>query len=154
VKTPTILTDAANGTLPDFSILLPSGDKVGTSQHNNTSMAAGDNWIGKAVNALMQGPEANSTVVFITYDDCGCFYDHVAPPSAQLGLRVPMVIVSPWARKGYTDSTPTSFIGMITFTEHLFGLPSLTAADANSYDYANSFDFTQSLTSARFKAST
>ncbi|HVT78495.1 MAG TPA: alkaline phosphatase family protein [Acidimicrobiales bacterium] len=154
VKTNTLLTDASNGKLPDLSIVLPNGPGGNTSQHNNASMAVGDNWIGQAVNALLQGPEANSTAVFITYDDCGCFYDHVPPPSAQLGLRVPMVIVSPWVKKGFTDSTPTSFIGMMTFTEHLFGLPALTSADANAYDYANSFDFTQSLTTAKFKPQT
>ena len=51
----------------------------------------------------MSGPEWNSTAIFITYDDCGCFYDEVSPP-AGLGIRVPMVIVSPYARPGFTDS--------------------------------------------------
>jgi phospholipase C len=151
VKTNAILTDAAAGSLPDFSIVLPSGPRGNTSQHNAASMAVGDNWIGEVVNALLAGPQAKSTAVFITYDDCGCFYDHVPPPTEQLGLRIPMVIVSPWAKKGYTDSTPTSFIAMMTFTEHLFGLPALTSADANSYDYANSFDFTQAQPTAKFR---
>ena len=154
VKTQTIVDDAKNGKLPALSILLPSGPNGNSSQHNNASMAVGDNWIGAAVDALLKGPDANSTAIFITYDDCGCFYDHVPPPSAQLGLRIPMVIVSPWVKAGFTDSTPVSFIGMMTFVEHLFGLPPLTAADQNSYDYANSFDFTQSVGASTFRAKT
>jgi phospholipase C len=153
-KPSTIVDDATAGTLPDLSILLPDGPGGNTSQHNNASMAFGDNWIGKSVDAILKGPQGNSTAIFITYDDCGCFYDHVAPPSPQLGLRVPMVIISPWAKPGYTDSTPTSFIGMITFVEHLFGLPPLTVADQNSYDYANSFDFSQSVGVANFRPQT
>ncbi len=142
-KTTQILKDAAAGTLPDVSIVLPSGTGGNTSQHNHTSMALGDNWIGQLVSGLQKSPEWGSTAVFITYDDCGCFYDHVVPPNPQWGLRLPMVIASPWVKPGSTDSTPTSFVGMITFIEHLFGLPALTAADGDSYDYSGSFDFTQ-----------
>lgn len=154
VPTPQILDDAKNGKLPDLSIVLPSGPNGNTSQHNQTSMAQGDNWIGQLVSALQKGPEWDSTAVFITYDDCGCFYDHVAPPTAQWGLRMPMVIVSPYARAGQTDSNPTSFVGMVTFVEHLFGLTPLTAADRDSYDYAGSFDFTQAPKPAAFAAAT
>lgn len=143
VKTKQILTDAAKGALPNLSIVLPSGLGGNTSQHNHTSMAIGDNWIGQLVAALQNSPDWGSTAVFITYDDCGCFYDHVAPPNSQWGLRLPMVIVSPYAKPAYTDSTPTTFVAMIAFVEHLFGLPALSEQDADSYDYANSFDFTQ-----------
>ncbi|MDQ1421611.1 MAG: hypothetical protein QOJ52_3573 [Acidimicrobiaceae bacterium] len=143
LKTTQILDDAAKGALPDLSIVLPGGPTGNTSQHNQTSMAVGDNWIGQLVAGLQRSPEWGSTAVFITYDDCGCFYDHVPPPVTQWGLRVPMVIVSPYARAGQTDSTPTTFVGMMTFLEHLFGLPAVTATDRDSYDYAGSFDFSQ-----------
>ena len=136
-----ILTDASAGTLPAFSVVLPEGATGGTSQHNGTSMIAGDNWIGQVVSAVMNGPEWDSTAIFITYDDCGCFYDHVAPP-AGLGIRNPMVIVSPWARPGYTDSTVASTASLLAFTEHTFGLAPLGTADANAYDYSAAFDFT------------
>ncbi len=103
-------------------------------------MISGDNWIGQVVNSIMSGPNWNSTAVFITYDDCGCFYDHVAPP-AGLGIHNPMVIVSPYARAGFTDSTVATTASMLAFTEHTFSLSPLGTPDANAYDYANAFDF-------------
>ncbi len=135
-----ILSDASNGALPAFSVLLPEGATAGTSQHNGNSMIAGDNWIGQVVSSLMNGPEWTSTAVLITYDDCGCFFDHVPPPSG-LGIRNPMVIVSPWVKPGYTDSTVASTASMLAFTEHTLGLEPLGAADATAYDYSNAFDF-------------
>jgi phospholipase C len=110
-------------------------------------MVAGDNWIGQVVTALEKGPEWNSTAIFITYDDCGCFYDHVPPPTnpdgTRQGIRVPMVIVSPYARAGFTDSTPASFASILRFTEQTFGLPALSKNDAGAYDFAASFDYAQ-----------
>jgi phospholipase C len=137
-----ILTDARSGSLANYSIALPEGPTGKTSQHNGTSMIAGDNWIGQMLTALENGPEWKSTVVFITYDDCGCFADHVPPP-AGLGIREPMVIVSPWVKPASTDSNPASFSSMLAFTEHLFALQPLYTTDASAYDYANSFDFSQ-----------
>jgi phospholipase C len=134
-----VLTDAAAGNLPSLAIVIPC---CGNSQHNGYSMLQGDNWIGQVVSAIMNGPEWGSTAIFVTYDDCGCFYDHVAPPGA-LGIRVPMVIVSPYARPGFTDSTDASFASLLAFTEHTFDLPPLAAADAAAYDYSASVDFTQ-----------
>ena len=137
-----IVSDATAGTLPSFSVLLPEGATGSTSQHNGTSMLAGDNWIGQVVSSIMNGPDWASTAVFITYDDCGCFYDHVAPP-AGLGIRNPVVIVSPYARPAYTDSTVATTASLLAFTEHTFGLSPLGAADGSAYDYSNAFDFTQ-----------
>jgi Phosphoesterase family len=79
------LTAAAAGTLPNLSIVTTTAKN---SQHNNYSMPRGDNWIGQAVQAVMNGPDWASTAIFITYDDCGCFYDHVTPPPG-MGIRVP-----------------------------------------------------------------
>jgi phospholipase C len=135
-----ILSDASAGTLPNLSFVIPC---CGNSQHNGgSSTLQGDNWIGQVVSALMHGPEWGSTAIFITYDDCGCFYDHVPPPQG-LGVRVPMVIVSPWAKPGYTDSNVASFASMLAFTEHTFGLADLGGSDVSAYDYADSFDFAQ-----------
>ncbi len=142
VPTDQVLADAAGGTLPGFSIVLPNSATGRTSQHNLTSMAVGDNWIGQVVSAIENGPDWSSTPIFITYDDCGCFYDHVAPPDG-LGIRVPMVIVSPYAKPGFTDSSTASFASMLAFTEHTFGVVPLTSVDANAYDFSGSFDFDQ-----------
>ncbi|MGA7987637.1 MAG: alkaline phosphatase family protein [Candidatus Dormiibacterota bacterium] len=137
-------TDAQNGTLPSFSILLPQGGDTGaTSQHNGTSMAVGDNWIGAAVSAVENGPDWSSTAIFITWDDCGCFYDHVPPPVSTERGRVPMIIVSPYAKPGFTDSTNATFASVLAYTEATFGLAPLGPNDAGAYDYSNAFDYQQ-----------
>ncbi len=153
VPTANVLNDAATGALPAYSVLTPSDSSkqanggVDTSQHNYKSMLAGDNWIGRVVSAIQNGPDAATTAIFITYDDCGCFYDHVRPPvnpdGTSQGPRMPMVIVSPYVKAGYTDSTPASLASILAFTEHTFALTPLSANDANAYDYSNSFDYTQ-----------
>jgi phospholipase C len=134
-----VLTDAANGNLPAVSFVTPSG---ANSQHNEDSMTQGDNWIGQVVSAIENSPDWASTAIFITWDDCGCFYDHVPPP-AGMGIRVPMVIVSPYAKAGYTDSNTASFASILAYIEHNFDLPSLGQADSASYDYSDSFDYSQ-----------
>jgi phospholipase C len=110
-------------------------------------MAAGDNWIGQAAAAVMNGPQWSSTALFITYDDCGCFYDQVRPginpDGTPQGPRTPLVIVSPYARAGYTDTTPATFAGILAFTEHTFGLAPLNANDRGAYDFRNAFNYAQ-----------
>lgn len=138
----TFAQDAAAGTLPAVSFVIPS-DAV--SQHNNQLMNAGDNWIGSNVAAVENGPDWSSTAIFITYDDCGCFYDHVSPntPTTGWGIRVPMVVVSPYAKQGFTDSNPTgSTYGVLSFIEHNWSLPSI-GNEGSYYDFSSSFDFTQ-----------
>ena len=144
VKPVRILGDADHARLPSYSVLLPVGPG-GTSQHNATSMVAGDNWIGRVVRHLERSPDWSSTAVFITYDDCGCFYDHVPPginpDGTAQGIRVPMVIVSPYARVGYTDSHRATFASILRFTEEALGLSALGANDRAAYDYSSSFNF-------------
>jgi phospholipase C len=131
---------AKQGSLANLSILLPTQE---TSQHNDASMQIGDNYIGTMLAAVENGPDWNSTAVFITYDDCGCFYDHVTPPDG-LGLRNPMVIVSPWVKPSYTDSvTAVQPYSMLAFVQHNFGLGSLSRGVDEAYDYSRSFDFSQ-----------
>ncbi len=139
VRQSRILSDARAGKLPNFSAVLPTWK---ASQHNGESMAAGDNWIGKVVGAIEHGPDWRSSAIFVTYDDCGCFYDHVPPP-AGLGIRTPMVIVSPWVKARKVDSHRASIASMLAFTERALGLPALTRRDAGAYAYRRAFDFTQ-----------
>ena len=133
-----VRVDAAAGTLPAYSVVTPT---TADSQHNRDAMSTGDNFIGSTVAAIQAGPDWSSTAIFITYDDCGCFYDHLNPLqyNASWGIRVPMVIVSPFAKLGYTDGAATSFAGTLAFVEHRFGLAALGTADATAYDYRNSF---------------
>jgi phospholipase C len=132
-------TEATQGTLPQISWLTPEVSGGNNSEHNEASMAFGDATLARQMNALIHGPDWSSTVVFITYDDCGCFYDHVAPN------RVPLVIVSPFAKSGYTDSTLGSFAGVDRFIEETFGLGCLwtdpsadKAGDCQAYDWSGS----------------
>jgi phospholipase C len=144
-----IVHDGTSGTLPSFSLLMPDGPRGSTSQHNLESMLQGDNWIGQVVSAIERGPDWSSTAIFITYDDCGCFYDHVPPPTGSgLGPRVPMLLVSPWARPGFTDNHVASFASILAFTEHVFGVAPLSNFDATAYDYITSFNFSH-LSSSR-----
>jgi phospholipase C len=145
-----VLTDAQNGTLPQVSFVTPTDTN---SQHNTQSMAVGDNWVGSVVNAIETGPDWSSTAIFLTWDDCGCFYDHVNPLQfdSEWGIRVPMIVVSPFAKQGYTDSTPATYASMLAYVEHSFGLPALHPCgdepgctdDADAYDFSNAFDYGQ-----------
>ena len=133
-----VITDGAGGGLPNFSIVAPPSQ---VSQHNNYSMTMGDDWLGQVMNAIQSGPDWATTTVFITYDDCGCFYDHVAPPSPGEGVRVPMVIVSPYVTPGTTDSQPATYASLLAYAEHVFGLAPLATADAAAYDYGSDFNY-------------
>jgi phospholipase C len=146
-------TDALAGALPAVSFVVPNN---AVSQHNNDYMTQGDNTIGADVSAIMRGPDWQSTAIFITYDDCGCFYDHVSPntPVTGWGIRVPMVIVSPFAKPGFTDSTPTSSTGgILAFIEHTFGLPAI-ANEGSLYDFSNSFTFSSGTTTTVSQSTT
>lgn len=140
-----VIKDAQAGTLPAFSIITPGNNDVFNSWHNGFSTTAGDNWLGKIAGAIMNGPEWNSTALFITFDDCGCFYDQVPPPVApsgqQEGPRLPLVIVSPFARHGFTDTTQTSYAGILAYAEQTFGLAPLGINDAQAYPFTNAFNY-------------
>ena len=92
--------------------MTPGGSTFADSGHNDMSMTACDNWIGSLVQSVENGPDWSSTAIFITFDDFGGFYDQVPPPvnpdGTQEGPRLPLIIVSPYARPGFTDNTETS----------------------------------------------
>ena len=134
-------SDALNGKLPAVSWLV-TGDE---SEHPPLSTCAGENWSVRQLNAVMNGPDWNSTVVFLTWDDFGGFYDHVPPPEigkSTLGPRVPLLIISPYARKGYISHTQYEFSSFLKFAEVRFGLRALTDRDSKAADMLDSFDFT------------
>ena len=145
-----LLADARKGKLPNFAIATPSAGKNGTvtgstSQHNGTSMLTGDNWIGEEVSAIQNGPDGPSTTIFIYYDDCGCFYDHVTPPEG-LGIRLPLVIVSPYAKKGFTDGNEATNSSILAYAESVLGVAPVDEQDALAYDFHEAFDYSQTPT--------
>jgi phospholipase C len=141
------IPDASNGNLPAFSVVTPGGADIGDSCHNGFSMTACDNWVGQLVSSVMNGPDWGSTAIFVTWDDCGCFYDQVPPGTnpdgTPQGPRVPVLMISPYAVPGYTDTTPTTFAGILAYTEKNFGLLPLSANDAAAYAYPNAFNYNQ-----------
>ena len=142
------VSDAAAGNLPNFSIITPGGAYTLDSEHNGVSMTAGDNWVGQIAHDVMTSPEWSSTALFITYDDCGCFYDQVPPglnpDGTAQGPRSPLVIVSPYARPGYTDTTHTTFAGILAYVEQTFKLAPLGPNDADAYPFTDAFNYSQS----------
>jgi len=141
VPTEQFVQDARNGDLPAVSWLVTS---AGQSEHPPASVCVGENWTVEQLNALMEGPEWGSTVVFLTWDDFGGFYDHVPPPVADnfgFGPRVPLLIISPWARRGYITHTTLEFSSVLKFIEERFELDPLTERDEDANDLFDSFDF-------------
>jgi phospholipase C len=141
------LKEAQAGALPSFSIITPGNDNVFNSWHNGFSTTAGDNWLGEIASAVMNGPEWKSTVLFVTWDDCGCFYDQVPPPrepdGQREGPRLPLLIVSPYARPGFTDTTATTYAGVLAYVEQTFGLAPLGINDARAYPFTRAFNYSQ-----------
>jgi phospholipase C len=137
------LTDARTGHLPAMSWLLPPRPD---SEHPPNSMCEGENWTVTVLNAVMQGPDWNSTAVFIAWDDFGGLYDHVPPPQVDefgLGPRVPLLIISPYAKPGYVSHTVYDHTSILKFVETRYGLPALTSRDAWANAMLDSFDFDQ-----------
>jgi phospholipase C len=111
---------AKNGTLPAVSWIAPNGKN---SEHPPALVSAGQAYVTSLINAIMQGSDWNSTAIFLAWDDWGGFYDHVAPPVVDqngYGLRVPGLVISPYAKKGYIDHQTLSFDAFVKFIEDDF----------------------------------
>jgi len=143
VPTAQFVDDATNGRLPAVSWLVVSEDR---SEHPPASVCVGENWTVQQLNAVMRGPDWKSTAVFLTWDDFGGFYDHVPPPQVDnfgFGPRVPLLIISPYARQGFISHTFYEFSSVLKFIEERFGLKPLTERDSEANDMLDSFDFDQ-----------
>ena len=114
------LADAARGTLPAVSWVTPD---FADSEHPHASIRAGQAWVTRLVDAVMRGPDWSSTAIFLAWDDWGGFYDHVVPPAVDAngyGLRVPGLVISPYARRGYVDHQILSQDAYLKFIEDDF----------------------------------
>jgi phospholipase C len=111
---------AKAGTLPAVSWIDPNGT---VSEHPPALVSAGQAYVTGLVNAIMQSPNWNSTAIFLSWDDWGGFYDHVTPPVVDAngyGLRVPGIVISPYAKQGYIDSQILSHDAYNKFIEDAF----------------------------------
>ena len=112
--------DAYHGHLPAVSWVIPSGDN---SEHAPARVSVGQDHVVRVINAIMSGADWNSTAIFLAWDDWGGFYDHVRPPMIDhqgYGLRVPGLVISPYARQGFVDHQVLSFDAYLKFIEDDF----------------------------------
>jgi phospholipase C len=143
VDTSQFYTDAANGTLPQVSWVIPSGE---VSEHPPSGVGKGMAYVTGLINAVMSGPQWNNTAIFVAWDDWGGFYDHVNPPRVDqygLGLRTPSLVISPYARQNFVDHKTYSFESWLKIVEERFAVTSMTARDNRANDMIDAFDFTQ-----------
>jgi len=106
--------------LPAVSWICPNGQ---VSEHPPARVSVGQAYVTKVVNAVMQSPDWNSTAIFLAWDDWGGFYDHVTPPVVDengYGLRVPGLVISPYAKRGFIDDQTLSFDAYVKFIEDDF----------------------------------
>ncbi len=111
---------AKSGTLPAVSWVVPSGE---VSEHPPAPVSFGQTYVTSVINAVMHGPDWKSTAIFLAWDDWGGFYDHVVPPQVDqngYGLRVPGLVISPYAKRGYVDHQTLSFDAYDKFIEDDF----------------------------------
>jgi phospholipase C len=136
--------DVSAGRLASVSWVIPDGvnsDHSGFAKHDE-----GPSWVAQVVNAVGESKYWNSTAIVILWDDWGGWYDHVPPPQLDytgLGFRVPMLVVSPWARHGVVSHTQYEFGSVIKFVEDVWSLPSLGTSDVRATSIEDVFDFTQ-----------
>jgi phospholipase C len=134
--------DAASGNLPAVAFIAPSGD----SEHPPGSVQAGQTLVRALLTELMRCPQWSSSALLWTYDDWGGWYDHVVPPQVDkygYGFRVPALLVSPFAKRGYVDSTTLDFTSALKFIETNWTLEPLAERDRAANTFLDAFDFSQ-----------
>lgn len=154
-------TDAAAGTLPAVA-WVESGYLSGLDEHPGNSIQSGAKHVQGIVGALMQGPAWKDSVFILTFDEAGGLFDHVPPAAAvspdgipptdlkpgdiggdftRTGFRLPLLVVSPFARKHHVSHTVADFTATLRLIQRRHALPSLTQRDAAQMDMTEFFDF-------------
>jgi phospholipase C len=152
--------DAAAGTLPRFSLLDPNYSTQ--SEEDPQNIAVGEQFAASVINAVLASPAWPRTLLIWNYDEHGGYYDHVPPPPAlapddikpeppkgqrqyngfrQYGFRVPMAVVSPWARPDYVSHRVMDHTSVCALAEHKWNLPAMTYRDANAWPMLDMLDF-------------
>ena len=138
------LAAARAGTLPSVSFVKPSG--LEDEHPGSSDVFHSENHAVDLINAVLDGPDGKNAVIILTYDENGGFWDHVAPPVIDKwgpGTRVPAIIISPFAKKGFVDHTQYETVSILAFIEKRWGLRPLNARDGNAQPLENAFDFSQ-----------
>jgi phospholipase C len=146
-----ILTDISSNQLPAVSWVIPSGKN---SDHaGGIHQTGGPSWVASIVNAIGNSPYWANTAIVVTWDDWGGWYDHVPPQVVSdghswgsgyvYGFRVPLIVISPWAKPAYISHVNHDFGSILNLIEETFGLASLGYADAYADDLSDCFNFNQ-----------
>jgi phospholipase C len=145
-----VLTDIANRQLAPVTWIIPDGL---SSDHPRSNDGSGPSWVASIVNAIGNSAYWADTAVIVTWDDWGGWYDHVVPTVVDdgvswgsgyvYGFRVPLIVVSPYAKASYISHVTHDFGSIVKFIETTFALPSLGYADGRADDLSDCFDLTQ-----------
>ena len=138
-----VLTDITNNQLAQVTWVIPTGQG---SDHPRSTDGSGPSWVAQIVNAIGTSQYWSNTAIFITWDDWGGWYDHVAPEivnSYEYGFRVPLIVISPYAKPAYVSHVRHDFGSILKFIEETFNLPSLGYADLPADDLSDCFNFNQ-----------
>lgn len=141
-----VLSDAMAGKLPEVSWVVPTAQ---ASDHASLNAGLGPSWVASIVNTIGASKYWSDTAIFITWDDWGGWYDHVAPPiydSYEYGFRVPLIVVSPYAKVAYVSHVAHHFGSIMRFIEENFGVDPLGYADSRADALGDCFDFSQTPT--------
>jgi len=133
-STQQFLTDLQNGKMPDVSYITADD---GQNEHPPFDVADGMRWVQSIISAVQASPYWGSTAILLTWDDYGGWYDHVVPPQVDKygdGFRVPLLMISPFARQGFVDHTFSDHTSIMKFIERVFDLPPVTQRDAGASD--------------------
>jgi phospholipase C len=147
VDTAQFYQDAKTGNLPSVSYICPYlGSQLSDHPAFKGGMREPMAYVTGLVNAVMSGPDWNTSAIFIAWDDWGGYYDHVPPPFVDeygFGIRVPGLVISPYAKQNFVDHNTYSFDSWLRLVEERFGVEPMTERDKWADDMQNSFDFTQ-----------
>ena len=156
-------SDAAAGALPSFSLVDPDFfTEISDSYHPPGDIRDGEDFLARVYRAVTTGPAWGSTLLIITFDEWGGFFDHVPPPAAPIptgerdvgnvdglrGFRVPTLLISPFARRRVTSSKVYDHASILRLIEWRWGLQPLTVRDADANNLADELDFTRTPTAA------
>jgi phospholipase C len=138
----TLFNDLPTANVPDVSYIVQGG----TSEHPPGQIVNGQDSVVAIITSIMRSPVWDSSAIFVSWDDWGGWYDHVPPPMVDgdgYGFRVPLLVISPYARSGYIFHQNADFTSILKFIERLYGLRQLTSRDEQANALLEAFDFTQ-----------
>jgi phospholipase C len=136
-----IVTDIESGDLPAVTWVTP---RFELSDHPPYSTGHAHNWLSEIVNSIMRSPMWEHTAIFVTWDEWGGFYDPVLPPAVDdlgLGVRVPLLTISPYTERGVIDTEVGEFSTPLRFISDNWGLPHLTPRIEKTHSFEHVFDF-------------